>query len=147
MNDSTISGELLGRLIQPLHYFFYCLDERRYDALAALFAQDGIWHRQGKHLHGHAAILEALASRSPTQRIRHVVTNAFIAGREGDGNRVTVNSYMTAYRHDDGTPCVTVPRITGPVSMSLVTTVFGRFGDDWLIAEQTLTPEFEFAAG
>ena len=89
--------------------------------------------------------LDELESRSVTQRIRHVLSNAFISDREGD--RVTVRSYMTAYRHDDGKQAPSVPRIPGPLSMSLVATVFGRFGDDWLIVEQTLTPEFEFEFG
>ena len=144
MNHPTISGELLGRLTQPLYFFFYCLDERRYDDLVALFATDGIWHRQGKQLRGQAEIRQAMEARSATQRIRHVLTNAFIS--ELDGDRVTVRSYMTAYRHDDGKPAPSVPRIPGPLSMSLVTTVFGRNGNAWLIAEQTLTPEFEFGA-
>ena len=142
MNDPTLSGELLGRLMQPLHYFFWCLDERRYDALVALFAEDGVWYRQGRQLRGHAEILSALEARSATQRIRHVITNAFIA--EHVAERVTLRAYMTAYRHDDGKPPPSVPRIAGPLSMSLVTTVFDRSGDDWLITEQTLTPEFEF---
>jgi hypothetical protein len=39
------------------------------------FAPDGVWHRQG----GRAAILAALAERSTTQRVRHVVTKLFSA--------------------------------------------------------------------
>jgi len=143
MNDHPSVAELLGALTNRLHHFFYCLDERHYDELIAVFAADGVWYRQGERLQGHAAIGRALYARSTTQRIRHVVTNAFVA--DSDGDKATVKAYMTAYRHDDGKPSDGVPRIPGPFRLNLVSTVFRRVDGGWLIEEQRLTPEFEFA--
>lgn len=145
MREPLVSADVHCRLVQALHFFFYCLDERRYDDLVALFTENGVWNRQGERLQGHASIRRALDARSPTQRIRHVLTNVFVAGRS-DG-LVTLKAYMTAYRHDDGTPTVEPPRIAGPLRMSLLSTTFEQAGDGWLIAEQTLTPEFEFNQG
>jgi pimeloyl-ACP methyl ester carboxylesterase len=57
----------------------------------------------------------------------------------------TLVAYMTAYRFDDGsmrTPPVT---IEGPFRVSLVNTRFLRDRGQWRIAEQRITPEFEFA--
>ena len=141
----SAAAELIGPLTQRLHRVFYCLDERDYDSLVAAFADDGVWNRQGERLQGHAAVRRALDARSPTQRIRHVISNTFVAEVEGD--EATVVAYMTAYRHDDGTPSAAPPRIAGPLRISKVAARFRRVGDDWLIAEQTLTPEFEFGSG
>lgn len=145
MSIDSAGSELIAALTQRLHRFFHSLDERDYDAVVALFAGDGVWLRQGERLQGHAAVRRALEARSSTLRIRHVITNAFIERVEGD--EATLVAYMTAYRHDDGQPSTAPPRIAGPLRISKVVARFRRTGGDWRIAEQTLTPEFEFGPG
>jgi hypothetical protein len=132
-------------LAQLTYRFFYCLDERRFADLLAMMKPDAVWHRQGKHLRGHDEILAELKSRSPTQRIRHVITNSFID--TADDRSATVKAYMVAYRFDDGTAPQPPVALDGPLRMVLLTTHFVREGDGkWLIAEQSAVPEFEFRA-
>ena len=140
------SESLSDTLAQLTYRFFYYLDERRYADLLALMNPDAVWDRQGKRLRGHKEILAALEGRSPTQRIRHVITNALIDA-SADGS-ATVKAYMIAYRFDDGAPPPLPPlTIDGPLSMSLLATRFVREGDgNWLIAEQSSVPEFQFRA-
>lgn len=105
---------------------------------------DAAWHRQGKTLRGHPEILAALEERSATQRIRHVVTNAFLD--EADGEEMLLVAYMTAYRFDDGKPSSGPVLIDGPFRLSLVRTRFARSAGEWRIVELSLTAEFEFRA-
>ena len=134
---------LLGELTQQLHAFFHHLDERRYTELVALFTPDGRWLRQGQWLNGHAAVRSALDARPAAQRVRHVITNAYVAGF-ATANEACVEAYMTAYRHDGGVDGVA--RIAGPLRLNLVSTLFRRVDGAWLIAEQRLVPEFEFGS-
>lgn len=129
-------------LVELLHRFFHYLDTSRYAELVAMFDEQGVWLRQGEKLRGHAAILEAMNARPTTQRIRHIITNAFVA--KGENGEATLQSYMTAYRYDDGTVREGVVKIPGPFRVSVVSTTFRRGGADWRIVEQDIVPEFEF---
>jgi hypothetical protein len=82
---------------QSVIRFFRALDDREYGTLAALLAPDGVWHRQGKALHNEAEILAAMASRSATMRIHHLLTNVFA---EPHGEEAEVTAYMLVVRHD-----------------------------------------------
>ena len=131
-------------LLQVTHRFFYCLDEGRYGELLALMSPEAVWHRQGRILRGHPQIRAALEERSSTQRIRHVITNAFLD--KADDERAELRAYMTAYRFDDGKPSSGPVVIDGPFRLSLVRTRFARCGGEWRIVEQSLAPEFECRA-
>ncbi len=132
-------------LAQLTYRFFYYLDEKRFDDLLAMMKPDALWHRHGKHLHGHAEILAELKSRSPTQRTRHVITNSFIDSQ--DERSATVRAYMLAYRFDNGKTPRPPVALAGPLRMVLMTTRFARSGDGrWLIEEQSAVPEIEFSA-
>jgi len=142
MTDATAATStplLLAALTQQLHQFFHHLDEYRYDDMVAMFTEDGVWLRQGQQLHGRAAIRAVLATRPAGQRIRHVMSNAFIAERQG--GRVRLEAYMTAYRHEHP-PASGVPVIAGPFRLNLVSTVYVPVQGEWLIAEQSMLPEF-----
>jgi hypothetical protein len=142
MTDSSANSStplLLAELTQQLHQFFRQLDEYRYDDMVAMFTEDGLWLRQGQHIRGRAAIRDVLATRPAGQRIRHVMTNAFIAERQE--GRVRLEAYMTAYRHENP-PASGVPVITGPFRLNLVSTVYVPVNGQWLIAEQSMVPEF-----
>jgi hypothetical protein len=139
---TTEAYKLLPACAQVTHQLFYFLDEARYDDLLALFEPDGKWHRQGEILAGHAQIMRAMAKRSPTQRIRHVVTNCQIESQSADV--VGLTAYMMAYRFDDGERHLGPVEITRPFRLSVVRAALRQNGDAWKIAELTLTPEFEF---
>ena len=81
--------------------FWNYTDERNYEGIAALFADEGVWMRpEGLSLEGPRGILEYLAKRSKTITTCHVVSNVDVwFGRDG-GIEGTAN--ITAYKHDDG---------------------------------------------
>jgi hypothetical protein len=85
---------------QTVIRFFRALDERDYSTLAALLAPGGVWHRQGAELRNEADILAAMAKRSPTMRIHHLLTNVFAEPRGEEDAEVT--AYMLVVRHDSG---------------------------------------------
>jgi hypothetical protein len=127
---------------QLLIRFFNAFDAFRYDEMASLFAPDGVWHRQGRALAGRAAILAALGDRSPTQTVRHIVTNVEIAVTGRDVARSLL--YLTAYSHDSGAAPREPAEIAAP---SLLLTVPGslvRTNDGWRIASLTMTRTFVF---
>jgi SnoaL-like domain len=131
-------------LLQLTHRFYWYLDEMRYADLVAVMREDAVWHRQGKVLKGHAQVLAAMAERPRTQRIRHVITNAFLS--ESDERSATLIAYLTAYRFDDGSMRKPPVTIDGPFRLLLVSIRFVRDRGEWRIAEQSTTPEFEFSA-
>lgn len=69
--------------------FFHHLDRRNYDAVAALIADDGIWHRQGSDLVGPASVLGALQARPDTLVTRHLVNNVVVDGADDRAARVS----------------------------------------------------------
>lgn len=129
-------------LLQLTNRFYYCLDEFRYQDLAAMMREDGVWHRQGKVLKGRAQVLAALDERPRTQRIRHVITNAFLDSEGADA--ASLVAYLTAYKYDDGKPVKGAPTIDGPFRLLLVNKKFTCSAGKWMIAESAGTPEFEF---
>jgi len=80
--------------------FFRCLDERQYEAMAAILNEDAVWYRQGKTLQGPAATLEALAQRSTTMRIVHVITNLMVERLQASD--CVMRGYMLIVRHEPG---------------------------------------------
>lgn len=136
------SFQALSESTQLIHQLFYYLDESKNDDLLELFAPDGKWHRQGKILCGRAQIGQAMLQRSATQRIRHVITNTFIAS--SSKTELQLVAYMTAYRFDDGMSHPGAVEITQPLRLSIVKATLQHTAGILAIAELTLTPEFEF---
>ncbi len=131
---------LLAETTQRLHAFFHHLDEGRYAEMVEMFTADGRWLRQGRWSSGRAEVRAALDARPTGQRVRHVITNAYVSTEGAD--EATVEAYMTAYRQDGAAQGVA--RIAGPLRLNLVSTIFRRDRGEWRIAEQRLVPEFEF---
>lgn len=129
---------------QLIHQLFYFLDEADYPKLVALFTPQGTWKRQGELLAGHAQILQALAKRPTSQRIRHVISNTFLSTSEAAS--ATLTAYMTAYRFDNGTPTTGAVTISRPFRLSVVHAKLEATAGGWRVAELDLVPEFEFAA-
>ena len=88
--------------VQTVARFFRALDDRDYPTLAALLAEDGVWSRQGAELRNAADIDAAMAKRSPTMRIHHLLTNLYAEMAGEDEAEVT--GYMLVVRHDSGQP-------------------------------------------
>lgn len=112
--------------------FFRDLDENRYDDLVGRLAPDGAWHRQGKVLQGREAVLSALAARSPTMRIHHLLCNLMID--EATEARVTLRAYMLVVRHDSGQSLAGPAPLSGIENIRTIHVDMARHGDDWLIA-------------
>jgi hypothetical protein len=129
---------------QVLTRFFNYFDQWRYEDMADLFAEDGVWHRQGRALAGRAAILAALAERSTTQRVRHVVTNLQIDVVDPDTAASLL--YVTAYRHDSGAKQTEPPRIRAPYLLLVVPGRLRRTEAGWKIARMEMNREFQFEA-
>lgn len=127
---------------QVMHELFYSLDERQYDRLAGLFADSGVWHRQGEILSGHRQILGALAKRPATQRIRHIISNTLIESQTPE--MINVVSYMTAYRFDNGIEQNGMVRISRPFRISVIRAAMRT--DSFKIVEMTMNAEFDFVA-
>jgi len=113
--------------------FFRYLDDRQYDKLAALIAPQGIWRRQGKILTGPAQARAALATRSPTMRITHLITN--LAGEMQDDRRCEVRGYMLIVRYDPGTAVVGPLPLKGVESIRDLRVNLERHDGQWLISE------------
>lgn len=126
---------------RTLTRFFNYFDQWRYEEMAALFAPDGVWHRQGKALRGDA-ILAVLNARSRTQTVRHVITN--IQVDVVDAATAEFILYVTAYMHDAGTKADGPPKIQAPYLLLVVPGGLVKIRDDWKIARMSMNREFEF---
>jgi len=124
-----------------LFKFYYCLDTRDYHGAAALFHPDGVWVRQGGQLLGPPAILAALALRSATLVIHHVITNQFVESVDAD--HASVTSYITAYRHESGVTIEGPVPLTGPALVGFCRAEISRGRQGWRISRlATGTPTF-----
>ena len=145
MAVSAISREMARAIewdcARTLTQFFNWFDQWRYDDMVALFAPDGVWHRQGKALRGQA-IKDALDVRSRTQTVRHVITNTQVD--VVDAATAQFILYVTAYVHDSGVKAVTPPKIQSPSLLLVVPGGLVKVGDDWKIAHMSMNREFEF---
>jgi hypothetical protein len=114
--------------------FFHHLDTGEFEALVALMAEDGVWHRQGKVLRGPGMVREALAERPKGRRTRHLVTNLIVDAV--DERHVQAIYYLTVFRHDGVTPGepapIELPASVGTYREKLVLTPAG-----WRVAEIT----------
>ena len=140
----TVDTIALPGCMQVTHQMFNFLDESKYEQLVALFAPNGTLFRQGELLVGHDQILLAMSKRSTTQRIRHVISNAFIESQLQDVTRLV--AYMTVYRFDDGVLHKGPAEISRPFRMSVVRAAMRQTGSSWKIVEMTFTTEFEFVS-
>lgn len=130
---------------QLLVRFYDHFDRWNYAEMVALFAVDGVWHRAGKVLAGHEAIVAELKLRSTTQKIRHVLSNLLVDVR--DPGHADVQAYLTVYRHDDGKPSGGTPAvIASPAMLLLVKASLVLTPQGWRIAQQVMQREFEFSA-
>ncbi len=128
--------------VEALHRFYYYLDERRYEDMAAMMAPDGVWFRQGTELRGPAEVLQALRLRAADSSVRHVMANGF-ADVDAQGE-ASVQIYQTVYKGDAALG--EVPVAPGPDSMSAVSARL-RLGEGglWQIVSLRSSRKFNFA--
>lgn len=142
-SDLSARAAVLPALVQVLHGLFHDLDARRYDAVVAGFTPDGRWLRQGVWQVGRVAIAAALRERPGHVETCHILSNACVTACEGD--KATLDAYMTAYRYPTPDAPDAVPVISGALRINHVVTVFARQSDGhWRIAEQRLVPRVGF---
>ncbi|OWU85623.1 hypothetical protein ATO6_01445 [Oceanicola sp. 22II-s10i] len=125
----TIHEDPIARAANAMIRFYRHLDDSDYDGMADLL--DGEWHRQGKVIGDRDALMAAMAGRSATRRIHHLLTN--VAGVvEADGT-VTLTAYMLVVQHDAGTPLDGPAPLTGFTNIRTVRARAGRGADGWQI--------------
>ena len=123
--------------------FYRHLDDRNVAALTALMLPDGVWHRQGAALVGEVAIAAALAARSPTMRIHHLLTNAFAVPTGADGAEFT--AYMLVVRHEPGRPLEGPAQLSGIENIRTIRATLCHTAQGWQIASMQGDPP-SFAA-
>jgi hypothetical protein len=139
MNDtiSLCRNQVMG--------FFRDLDDSDYDRLVSRMTADGVWHRQGKVLNGRDAVLQALAARSKTMRIHHLISNLF-ADTVGD-DRCVMRGYMLVVRHDAGRPLQGPAPLAGIENIRTTHVELARVDGAWLIARmRNDEPSFAMSA-
>lgn len=124
--------------------FFRHLDERHYDALAALLAPHAVWHRQGKVLKGPAEVHAALMQRSATMKIAHIITN--LAFDESEPESCRMRAYMLVVRHEPSGEFSGPSPLKGIESIRNMHVKMTRVADQWLITELN-GEDIIFAAG
>jgi hypothetical protein len=126
MNDaiSMCRNQVMG--------FFRDLDENDYEGLTARMAPDGVWHRQGKVLAGREAVRQALAQRSATMRIHHLITN--LLADTVDDTRCVMRGYMLVVRHDAGKPLAGPAPLSGIENIRTTHVELTRRDGTWLVA-------------
>jgi ketosteroid isomerase-like protein len=118
--------------------FFNHLDACEYDKLCALMAPDGVWHRQGKALHGPAEVMAAMQARPAGVITQHTVTNLVVD--VADADHAAAAMYLLVFSHTGGAPApapLELPSLVGVYRAKMINTAAG-----WRIAEMTSQPRF-----
>ena len=145
MSTNSFAPDLAAQLLceRLLVRMFHCLDARDYEGVAACFAEDGLWLRQGKELRGPAQVSKALQERTPTLHVHHLLSNIDV---RVDGARARSIAYMTVYRSDTGkAPHLPIP-MRGPELVAICNGEFRRAGEDWRVSRLDLTVTYSAAA-
>jgi len=129
---------------QVVHDFFHHYDQWRYARMLECYAPDGVWHRAGVALRGHARILEELERRPRAQRVIHVITNMRI--EPTSASKATGTYYVTVYRHAGVLADEAVATVAGPAMILAATADFVLMEGCWKFSSQTLTRRFESGA-
>ena len=124
---------------QTVLRLFGAMDALDYEHVADAFVADGVWHRAGKALRGHDAIVAAMNERPTGRLVRHVITNVVIDVL--DETRATGRCYVTAYAGPAGSE---PPAINAPWLLLTATHVFAPTDRGWKLTESTIVRDFVF---
>ncbi len=108
--------------------FYGLLDEKRYDDLADLFAEDGVWVRLGHELVGPTGIKRAMAEREAWLTM-HLVSNLRI--KVIDAAHAETIQYVTLYRQEGIDPNAGPPPVVMPLGLLRHTDKLVRVGGVW----------------
>ncbi|MEM6627779.1 MAG: nuclear transport factor 2 family protein [Pseudomonadota bacterium] len=114
--------------------FAFHVDHGDAEAVAALFAQDGVFSREGALLEGAEGVLNALKRRPPTRVTRHVCTNILVD--VVDENTATGNTYFLLYEGEDPDQSGAALPLTTPVTVGEYQDQFVRTEQGWKIARR-----------
>jgi ketosteroid isomerase-like protein len=109
------------------------LDSGDFEAVASSFADDGVWHRQGKQLNGPADVRAAMAVRPAGSRTRHIATNMLV-NATGD-NSAELSFYLTVYQHMADPADAPPAPMNVPLTVALSQASVRRDGSAWKIRE------------
>ena len=116
-----------------LYEFYACLDEKRYDDLVDLFAEDGVWVRLGEEV-GKSRLKKAMAEREDWLTV-HLVTNARI--HVVDENNVQTTQYITLYRHEGFDSSKGPVEVVLPLGVLRHKDTLVRVGQQWKFKRKT----------
>lgn len=122
------------------HAFGYHLDQRDYEAVIALFTDDGVWKRYGVDLKGREALLGAMNQRSLTQLTRHLVTNVYFTEVREDRCRA-VTTIVVFFNGDAVDTPALLPSTDSTVVMDFHDS-FVRGPTGWRFEERDTRPIF-----
>lgn len=138
---ATTALEIGWACSQVVHDFFHHYDQWRYARMLECYAPDGVWHRAGAALRGHARILQELERRPRDQRVVHIITNVRITPTSA--STATGTYYVTVYRHAGALAEEAVAPAAGPAMILDGAADFIRLEDGWKFSSQTLVRRFE----
>jgi SnoaL-like domain len=136
--DTGIAADVEAACRRLVILFAHRLDHRRFREVAALFADDGVWHRRGESFLGPVQILAFLEQRPPNVLERHIMTTTLV--EQLTDTTCAATSYATIFRSDrtgDG-----VPAITGPTAIGEFHDRFRLTDAGWRFTYRTSQPVF-----
>jgi 3-phenylpropionate/cinnamic acid dioxygenase small subunit len=120
--------------------FAYYVDHRQYDALVALFLEDGVLDRRGEIVEGRDAIHAVMLARAPDIRTRHVCSNIFVSSAGDDwAEGVT---YFTLYRGKEQSTEDPID-LTGASFVGEYHDRIARTPEGWKLARRTVRLVFQ----
>ena len=130
------------RIEKQMIRFFVALDEREFDAMAAVLAESGTWLRAGVLIEGRQALLDLMAERPVDRRSRHSLSNCLVAFTGEDSAVLTF--YSTAWVHL-GAITESFAPMNVPSSISAYRAEYVLQGGVWLMQKLTSKPAFKRA--
>jgi hypothetical protein len=124
--------------------FYRGLDERDFDRLLSVMDPEGVWDREGTPLKSEGEIRAAMAARSKTMVIFHVLGSFQVTVR--DHQSAELFAYMVCFGSDTGQPPVFPIAIKAPRSVYICRGEFRRRGDRWLITRNWTEGPFFIAS-
>jgi hypothetical protein len=121
--------------------FFHYLDGGDYQKLAALFAADGVWHRQGTALRGPGAVLEAMHARPAGIVTQHFASNVVVEPSDAEHAEATL--YLAVFAHSGGADAKPPAPMELPIQVAIFREKLVRSDDGWRIAEITSQQKFK----
>lgn len=141
----TATMETQWECQQLMTSFYRGLDERDFDLLLSTLSEDAVWDRLGSILKSHDEIRAAMAVRSKTKVVFHVLTNFQV--RQSVADAAHLWAYMICFENDTGADPVFPIRMKAPTSVYVCRGDFARREGQWRMTKTwTEGPYFAAAA-